>query len=150
MNLSGARKAALAMATMHPADRDWMLSRMPAEWRAALKPLIADARRFTDLDAELLQEVLDGSEATSVVSVPSPAILIGVLDGLSNQWAARVLTTVAADHAEIYLAACSKLRGEAIRHEIGQAGPSIPRALSRALGRYMEEAGHALKMEGAR
>ena len=39
MNSAGVRKAALAMATMHPADRRWMLARMPETWRSMLVPL---------------------------------------------------------------------------------------------------------------
>lgn len=150
MNLAGARKVALVMATMHPADRRWMLSRMPTNYRDVLQPLIGDACRFADLDPDLLQQALDESAPVPMANVPSPAVLIGVLDGLSSQWAARVLTAVAADHVEIYLAACGKLRGEAVRHEVRHVSRPAPRALAQALGRCLEEAGHALKAEDSR
>jgi hypothetical protein len=145
VNPSGVRKAALALATMHPTDRSWMLSRMPVSWRSALKPLIGEACRFTDIDVDLLQKALDGPGTAPTTQVPSPAVLIGVLDGLPGPWAARVLTSVAADHTEIYLAACSRTRGEAIRHDMKLQEELFPRALAQSLGRCLEEAGRALK-----
>ena len=151
MNHAGARKAALAIATLHPADRSWMLARLPKPWRKTLEPLIRAARRFTAIDANLLQEALDGTTDTLVADVPPPAVLIAVLDGLSSSWAARVLAAAAADHAEIYFAACSKLRSDAIRRELAQWQRPLPRALARTLARCLEDAGHALATaEGAR
>lgn len=144
MNEAGARKAALAIATMHPADRGWMLARLPRAWRVMLEPLIREARRFTAIDAELLQEALDGPAAVPVADVPPPAVLIAVLNGLSSHWAARVLAAAAADHAEIYLAACSKLRGDAIRHELVQLQRPFPRALAATMARCLEDTGRAL------
>ena len=144
MNETGARKAALAIATLHPADRRWMLTRLPKPWHKTLEPLIRVARRFTTIDADLLQEALDGSTVTPAVDVPPPAVLIAVLDGLSNQWAARVLAAAAADHAEIYLAACSKSRGDAIRRELAQWQRPLPRALAATMARCLEEAGRTL------
>lgn len=144
MNEAGARKAALAIATMHPADRSWMLARLPKAWRARLEPLIREAQRFTAIDANLLQEALDGSMTVPVAEVPPPAVLIAVLDGLSSHWAARVLAAAAADHAEIYLAACSRLRGDAIRRELTHLQRPFPRALAATMARCLEDTGRAL------
>lgn len=151
MNEAGARKAALAIATLHPADRRWMLAQLPKPWRETLDPLIRAARRFTAIDADLLQEALDGSIVPSVADVPSPAVLIAVLDGLSSQWAARALAAAAADHVEIYLAACSKLRGDAIRRELAQLQRPFPRALAETMARCLQDAGRTLVAgEGSR
>jgi len=144
VNEAGARKAALAIAAMHPADRSWMLARLPKAWKATLDPLIREARRFTTIDANLLQEALDGSANVPMADVPPPAVLIAVLDGLSSHWAARVLAAAAADHAEIYLAACGKLRSEAIRRELEQLQRPFPRALAATMARCLDEAGRAL------
>jgi len=144
VNETGARKAALALATLHPADRSWMLARLSKPWRETLEPLIRAARRFTAIDADLLQEVLDGSTATPIADVPPPAVLIAVLDGFSSPWAARVLAAAAADHAEIYLAACSKLRGDAIRRELAQLQRPFPHALAQTMACCLEDAGRAL------
>jgi hypothetical protein len=145
VNPAGARKAALAMATMHPADRRWMLARLPRMWRSLLGPLIRDARRFTSIDADVLQAALDGQGMVPMIDVPAPAILIAVLDTLSSQWVARVLVAAAADHAELYLAACPRLRGDAIRYEMGRLPRPFPRALADAMARCLDDAGQVLR-----
>jgi hypothetical protein len=54
------------------------------------------------------------------------------------------LAAAAADHAEIYLAACSKMRGDAIRRELAQWQRPLPRALAATMARCLEEAGRTL------
>ena len=144
MNEAGVRKAALAIAAMHPADRRWMLARLPGTWRPLLGPLIREARRFATIDADDLQQALDGPAGTPAVDVPSPGVLIAVLNGLSSHWAARVLAAAAMDHAELYLAACGKPRSDAIRAELAQLQRPFPRALAAALAGCLDEAGRAL------
>ncbi len=138
---AGLRKTALALVAMHPADRRWMLSRMSSTQRSLLDPLIKDALRFARIDAGLLQAALTDEGARVLTEVPTPDILIAVLDGLSTQWASRVLTGVASDHAEIYLAACDKLRNEDIRKEIAHLPRPFPGALAGSIARYLSEAG---------
>jgi hypothetical protein len=145
VNTAGLRKAALAMATMHPADRRWMLTRLPKAWRPALEPLIREARHFAAIDADVLQAALDGQGAAPLIDVPSPAVLIAVLDTFSSHWAARVLVAAASDHAEIYLAACSKQRGETIRQEMARLPRPFPRALATAMARCLHDAGQVLR-----
>jgi hypothetical protein len=149
VNTSGVRKAALAMATMHPADRRWMLTHLPTAWRSALVPLIREARHFARIDADVLQAALDGPGATPVIDVPAPAVLIAVLDTFSSHWVARILMATAPDHAEIYLAACSRQRGETIRQEIARLPHPFPRALAAAMARCLHDAGQALPATGA-
>lgn len=145
MNVVGVRKAALAMATMHPADRRWMLRRLPKAWRPVLEPLVHEAGRFMSIDVDVLQAALDGQDAVPLIDVPAPAVLIAVLDALSSQWAARILVAAASDHAEIYLAACGSQRGEAIRHEMGRLPRPFPRALAASMARCLRDAGQVLQ-----
>ncbi|GGA15747.1 hypothetical protein [Dyella caseinilytica] len=140
MNSAGTRKAALALATMHPADRRWVLARLPEAWRSALNPLINEAQRYTTLDAELLQAVLADEPTYLAREVPPPDVLIVVLDRLSPPWAARVLAAAAPDHADIYLAACEKTRAHAVRHELSRMPDPFPSALADSLARYLDSA----------
>jgi hypothetical protein len=140
MNPGGVRKAALALATMHPADRRWILSRLPAQWRGALQPLIHEAQSYTNLDAELLQAVLADEPTYLTREVPPPDVLIVVLDRLSPSWAARVLAAAAPDHADIYLAACDKSRADSVRHELNRLPAPFPSALADSLARYLDTA----------
>lgn len=146
----GLRKAALALAAMHPADRRWMLARLPAESRSTLDALIVEAQRYTVLDADILQAVLSDQPAYLMREVPPPDVLIVVLDRLSVAWAARILRAAAQDHAEIYLAACVKHRADAIRQEMARLPETFPRAMADALGRHLSEAASAARMGEAR
>ena len=149
MNSAGARKAALALATMHPADRRWILSRLPAQWRGALQPLIHEAQSYTNLDAELLQAVLADEPTYLAREVPPPDVLIVVLDRLSAAWAARVLAAAAPDHADIYLAACDKSRADSVRHELSRLPTPFPSALADSLARYLDTAAQTGRAAGA-
>lgn len=140
MNPAGTRKAALALATMHPADRRWVLARLPETWRGLLNPLINEAQRYITLDAELLRAVLADEPTYLTREVPPPDVLIVVLDRLSSAWAARVLAAAAPDHADIYLAACDKSRAESVRHELNRLPDPFPTALADALARYLDNA----------
>jgi len=148
VNPAGARKAALALATMHPADRRWMLSRLPADWRSLLLPLIDEAQGYTRLDAELLQAVLADEPAYLTREVPPPDVLIVVLDRLSPAWAARVLAATAPDHADIYLAACDKARADSMRHELSRLPTPFPSALADSLARYLDTAAQTGRVAG--
>ena len=145
MNTAGARKAALAMATMHPADRRWMLMHLPKAWRPVLDPLIHEARHFASIDADVLQAALDGQSVAPLIDVPAPAVLIAVLDTFSSHWAARILVAAASDHAEIYLASCSKQRGETIRQEMARLPQPFPGALATAMARCLHDAGQVVR-----
>lgn len=148
MNTAGARKAALALATMHPADRRWVLARLPEAWRGMLNPLVTEAQRYTTLDAELLRAVLADEPTYLAREVPPPDVLIVVLDRLSTAWAARVLAAAAPDHAEIYLAACDKSRAESMRHELSRLRDPFPTALANALARYLDTAAQSGRIAG--
>jgi hypothetical protein len=140
VNSAGTRKAALALATMHPADRRWILARLPEAWRSVLNPLINEAQRYTTLDAELLQAVLADEPTYLTREVPPPDVLIVMLDRLSPAWAARVLAAAAPDHADIYLASCDKTRADSVRHELNRMPDPFPSALADSLARYLDGA----------
>jgi hypothetical protein len=140
VNSAGTRKAALALATMHPADRRWILARLPEAWRSALHPLVNEAQRYTTLDAELLQAVLADEPTYLTREVPPPDVLIVALDRLSPPWAARVLAAAAPDHADIYLAACDKVRADSVRHELARMPHPFPSALADSLARCLDSA----------
>ena len=148
MNTTGMRKAALALAAMHPSDRRWILGRMPDAVRGQLGSLVGEAKRYTTLDAELLQAVLADEPTHLTREVPPPDVLIVVLDRLSSAWAARVLVAAAPDHAEIYLASCAKSRGESIRHEMTRLPNPFPRALADAMARYLGDAALSVRANG--
>lgn len=147
---AGARKAALALAVMHPADRRWMLARLPSKWRAALVSLADEAQSYTSLDAELLKAVLADEPTSLAREVPPPDVLIVVLDRLSPAWAARVLAAAAPDHTDIYLAACDMSRSQALRHELNRLPGTVPPALANVLGHYLDEAAQVGRYAGAR
>lgn len=149
MNPAGTRKAALALATMHPADRQWILSRMPENWRRALQPLVREAQSYTALDTELLQAVLADEPTYLAREVPPPDVLIVILDRLSPAWAARVLAAAAPDHADIYLAACEKSRAESVRHELSRMPKSFPPSLADVLARHLDTATQSGRAVGA-
>jgi hypothetical protein len=48
------------------------------------------------------------------------------------------------DHAELYLAACGRQRGDAIRTELAQLQRPFPRALAAALARCLDQTGREL------
>ena len=148
MNVIGARKAALALAAMHPADRRWMLARLPGSVRDKLQALTNEAHDYAALDTELLQAVLADEPTYLAREVPPPHLLIVVLDRLSAGWAARVLAAAAPDHAEIYLAACEKSRAESVRYELDRLPRPVPRKLADALARYLDDAAQSSRQGG--
>ena len=115
-----------------------------------LDPLIVEAKRFAPVDAGVVREVLAGLDVHHSVEVPTPDILIAVLQHLSSQWVARVLVAAVPDHAELYLATCDKMRGASIRREMARLPRPFPSALAGAMSRYLGEVGHDLRVaEGA-
>jgi hypothetical protein len=150
LNTPGTRTAALALAAMHPTDRRWMLARLPTGYRHLLDPLIAEALRFASVDTGLVREVLAGLDPNRSPEVPSPDVLIAVLQRLSTQWVARVLVAAVPDHAELYLATCDKIRGVVIRREMTRLPHPFPIALAASISRHLGEVGHELRIaEGA-
>lgn len=145
----GMRKAALALAAMHPADRRWMLGKLPERAREALAALIDEARQHTVLDADILHAVLTEEPVHLARELPPPDVLIVVLDRLSVVWAARVLRAAAMDHAEIYLSTCAPLRAKAIRDEMSRLPAHFPPALADALSAYLSEAGLEIRAAGS-
>lgn len=148
MNPAGTRKAALALASMHPMDRRWMLAQLPGRWKSALGPLVADARRFAALDHTVLQMALANEDSHATIDAPTPNVLIAVLDQLSVAWAARVLAAAAMDHVDIYLATCNMRRAEAIRAELDRLPTPLPAAFAHAVALRLSECGQRIDFDG--
>lgn len=142
------RKAALALAAMHPADRRWVLGKLPDTARGTLSALIVEAQQHTVLDADLLRAVLADEPVHLARELPPPDVLIVVLDRLSAVWAARILAGVAMDHAEIYLSACAPLRAKAVRDEMSRLPALFPPAMADALSAYLSEASVEVRTTG--
>lgn len=143
MNAEGTRKAALALAAMLPADRRWMLSRLPVEWHGALLPLIDEAGPMARATPELVLVALTQADSDNLPETPGPVELISTLDRLPAPWAARMLAAAAPDHAEMYRATCGKDRNEAIGHEMRAGARVIPPALARALAIQLNQMSRA-------
>lgn len=139
MNAQGSRKAALALAAMHPRDRRWMLARLPSGWRRTLAPLVGEARAQLANDPELLAWALKGADAVDVPELPTPDVLVAALDRLGDGWAARVLALAAPDHIEVYLAGCDKRRADAIRQELMALPKTLPSGLAAAMTRFLRQ-----------
>lgn len=141
MNPAGARKAAMALAAMHPRDRHWMLSRLPQRQRRALEVLVREVRRLSGGDPGVLQAMLADTRAdTPLAEVPPPDQLVRSLDQVPAAWAARTLAAVAADHVDVYLASCDPLRAMHVKRELERLPSRMPLALARALSRRLAEA----------
>lgn len=145
----GMRKAALALAAMHSADRRWMLGKLPGAARGALDALVDEAKRHTVLDADLLRAVLADEPVHLARDLPPPDVLIVILDRLSAAWTARILAATAMDHAEIYLSACAPLRAKAIRDEMSRLPPRFPPSLADALSAHLCEVAVEVRMTGS-
>lgn len=137
MSAQGNRKAALALAAMHPQDRRWMLARLPSEWCRTLAPLVDEARSQLVVDPELLQWALGDIDTASSAELPTPDVLVAALDRLGDGWAARVLALAAPDHVEVYLAGCDKRRSDAIRQELAVLPKTFPASLTAAMTRFL-------------
>ena len=137
MNAVGMRKAALALAAMHPHDRRWMLDKLPSSQRRLLSTLVIEVRRLGRVDPSLVRDLLQDLPLPDVVDIPPPDRLIQALNNLPGAWAARMLAAAAPDHVEIYLASCSPIRARMVRTELEQLPAIMPTALAKALARRL-------------
>lgn len=137
MSAQGSRKAALALAAMHPQDRRWMLARLPSEWCRTLAPLVDEASSQLVIDPEMLQWALGDIDTAPSAELPTPDVLVAALDRLGDGWAARVLALAAPDHVEVYLVGCDKRRRDAIRQELATLPKALPTGLTAAMTRFL-------------
>lgn len=139
MSTQGSRKAALALAAMHPRDRRWMMERLPSEWRKTLAPLVGEARSKLLDDPEVRAWALKDIDTANMPELPTPDVLVAALDRLGDGWAARVLALAAPDHVEVYLAACDKRREATIRQELKAMPKMPPGSLAAAMTRFLHQ-----------
>ncbi|HET7369348.1 MAG TPA: hypothetical protein VFK45_00750 [Gammaproteobacteria bacterium] len=124
MNERRYKQAALRLAGLHPADRSWLIKRLPALQRRLLEPLIADALRIGARDAQLLDEAYwQCREAPERGSETGPGNslarlqredLHAALDELPVEWAAAALLLEPQSVADGYADSCDSLRRDAL------------------------------------
>lgn len=136
MNTPGLRYAALKLAGLHPADRAWLLERLPVAEADALRALGATpglanlARLADDIEPPV-------ATTPSVPVVPAVARLPLVnIDGLDPLWASLWLRAGKADVLEHYLADTTPERAAAIASSVEAMGPSLPGKLAASLARW--------------
>lgn len=135
------RRVALALAAMHPADRCWMLGRLPAAAADAWRRHAAEATALVAQDPAAVLRHLCGSARVLDVEVPEPVTLLRALDKLPVAWAMRSLAVVAPDHADLYKATCRPERKAALHREPDIGHRTAPPALAHALAGLLQRLG---------
>lgn len=132
MSAAGLRKGALLLASLHPRDRGWLLSRLPAEAVSPLRALLEQLQAMPFDAGALGAELLD--DAPRVV-VPDASIdvqrLAGAVADLPPPWAARVLAAWGGFDARCCLSALGP-QATAVEAELARVG-ELPGPLAEAL-----------------
>ena len=140
MSTSGLRKAAVALACLHPGDRTWLLERLQPSWRYDLRRLIGQLGSMKSLDADIAREAVRICGDDSPLHPPAPDRLLAGMHGLSPSWCARVLVACAPDHMEVFAANSTPAKANAVRAELLTL-PNLPPKLSETLTRLVRERG---------
>lgn len=144
MNAAPLRKVALALSSMHPSDRRWLLGRLPRRWRGQLRSMMTEARAIGATAPDLIAAALDDDLCPASADMPVPTLLIAALDGLSDAWATRMLSSLDTTSAELYLANCHPDRAQVVRAGIAALPGPCPPALADALAAHLKLASEAL------
>ena len=139
MNAFGLRKAAVALAGLHPDDRMWLLERLQPSWRYDLRRLIGQLAPMKIPDSDIACEAVRIAGDVSPLHPPTPDRLLAGMHGLSPSWCARVLAACAPDHTEIF-AANAPAKANAVRAELLTL-PKLPPKLAETLTRLARERG---------
>ena len=140
MSAFGLRKAAVALAGLHPDDRTWVLERLQPSWRYDLRRLIGQIASMKIHDSEIAREAVRISGDEPTLYPPAPDRLLAGMHGLSPSWCARVLAACAPDHMEVFAANSPPAKANAVRAELLTL-PKLPPKLSEALARLVRERG---------
>jgi hypothetical protein len=149
MSTAGLRKASLALAAVHPRDRQWLLRRLPDVVIAAWREHGAEARVQVAADPAAALDGLMAWRPIADLEVPDPLTLVGALDRLPVAWAARSLAVVAPDHVEVYRAFCAEPRAAALRAEMLSGPKRLPPSLAHAWSDALKRLGAPDGHEGA-
>lgn len=140
MSAFGLRKAAVALAGLHPDDRMWLLERLQPSWRYDLRRLIGQIASMKIPDPDIAREAVRTSGEAPPLHPPAPDRLLAGMHGLSPAWCARVLAACAPDHMEMFAANSTSAKANAVRAELLTL-PKLPPKLSETLTRLVGERG---------
>lgn len=140
MSAFGLRKAAVALAALHPDDRTWVLERLQPSWRYDLRRLIGQIASMEIHDSEIVREAVRLSGEESRLNPPAPDRLLAGMQGLSPPWCARALSACAPDHMDVFAANSTPAKANAVRAELLSL-PKLPPKLSETLARLLRERG---------
>lgn len=133
MSGTGMRRAALALAALHPDDRSWLLERLRPSWRYDLRRLIGQIHVKYVSSADLVHEAIQASKKEAPPETPAPDRLLKGMQGLSPIWCARVLAACAPDHTEMVLAHREASDADLIRSELMALPAIFPPKLAAAM-----------------
>lgn len=129
----GLRKAALYLASLDARDRRKLVDALPAEARAALRPLIAqviaNGWNCQELVGRALAEEIRGLTSQTSLSVDS---LLALAKDLPADWTARVLAANSATDARFLVGLLDTTAAARVRAELDQV-PQLPERLREAL-----------------
>jgi hypothetical protein len=115
MNGDGVRRAALALHALVPADRAWLLERLPAQQRAHVQALLSE---LADLgipkDRTLVDDIVAKQSTPASKARPDAAALAKALEGEPASLVALALKT----HDEAARAAVPRALREALLAEV--------------------------------
>lgn len=136
MSTIGLRYTALRLARLHPADRAWLLERLPMAQADALRTMgaTADVQRLAHL-----VEAVDPPCATPVETsppMPAPRLPAAALDRLDPHWASLWLLASEGEALEHYLADATAARAARVAESVDAIGPRLPPQLAAALSRW--------------
>lgn len=140
MTTSSLRYTALRLVALHPADRDWLLERLPVAEASALRALLAEpgierlARVAHDVEPPL-------PAVAPVRAAAAPRLPTDSLDRLDPAWASLWLQAAGGDALDRYLTHATPARAARIAATAGQTGSRLPARLAESLGRWVPDAG---------
>lgn len=140
MSTSGLRKAAVALACLHPGDQAWLLERLRPSSRYDLRRLIGQIGSMKIPDFDIAREAVQICGNDRPPHPPVPDRLLAGMRGLSPAWCARVLVACAPDHMEIFAANNTPTMANAVRAELLTL-PNLPSKLAETLTRMVRKRG---------
>lgn len=143
------KRAALRLASLGPADRRWILRRLPRGCREPLSSQMAGLLKLTRGDAGLLEEIAadlvkqDAERAIAAIPAP-PAMdpmqvrLTSMLEGLPPNWVAAVLKAQPAAVRDTYIEGRPDGRREELREALTGLQGELPPRLAGAIRACVE------------
>ena len=130
------KRAALRLACLHPADRRWMLRRLPASDRRYLSTLLKELERLGIEDPSLLLAALTKAAPAQENSAAAEEVDPRLLDRLPPVWTMAALSVSSPAAQETYLQRVSPTRRKTLAT---QAPGSLPPLLAASLRRRLKD-----------